>query len=313
MLAPSGTIAGCCPFSTLILWLQHIGRWQVSSTLVAEHTDNVISFYLGHDSNICVARHGRVQAVLELERLFDVRHFEPPAPTDSGFAHSLRQALAALSSGIVLWPTTFDVAVIVRGVAVDAIEAQLRLLVAARNWTHADHHYSHALLGLHSSVLCSAAIISYDGNGNDGSTLFYLGSRGGGVLRLSERDVSLGWAYYRMGAVCREFFRSRSDLHWAVEFENLDGLDARVYDAGIGGRAGKMMAYAAVGAPRDEWMHIVRDELLSATIDVERTWQARAQRTRASSVKFLRGGVNMRASNNKFSGIVGFCLKRAAR
>ena len=57
---------------------------------------SVLSIYLGHDSSFALSHSGRVQCVLELERLFNVRYFDAQIASfehNMGYVASVLQAL----------------------------------------------------------------------------------------------------------------------------------------------------------------------------------------------------------------------------
>ena len=125
--------------------------------------------------------------MLELERLFGVRHFETPEHVQ-GIIHTWARATAVAIDAAGMYTKRFW-----RGVLVDPKQvwgptfalddasnpftagesvsrfavAVLSGLVPAEQWAQADHHLSHASLAYRESPFNSATIISFDGIRSD--------------------------------------------------------------------------------------------------------------------------------------------------
>ena len=162
-----------------------------------------------HDANLCLVVNGTVLAVVELERIFGVRYFRvspaiyepwhtPSQQTDEVWATSLLQLHLSLdvlfSSALPAFepsrPQTTSLVTIAvpDGEAVPADLADLEsefvkkplskylapligeLPIVVCEHHVAEHHASHATLGVHSSPFTAAFVLSFDGQGSDGST-----------------------------------------------------------------------------------------------------------------------------------------------
>ena len=109
----------------------------------------VIAIHYGHDANIAIAKHGKVQCVLELERYFGRRYMTPWQRTNE-FHWIMIEALKIVRDNCVcdegVCPSTFD-----EGVLMDlafykpVVSAQIPFLVEqifgkVARWRHVHHH-----------------------------------------------------------------------------------------------------------------------------------------------------------------------------
>jgi predicted NodU family carbamoyl transferase len=146
---------------------------------------SVIAMNLGHDASIAVTFDARVELVLELERLFGLRHFETPSDLqsiaqtwdrasavaiDSAGMHAKRFWRAVLVDPKQVWGATFEGFAIGSGPVQNAgnivnmeVVGLLSMLVPAEQWVQADHHLSHASLAYHESPFNAALVLSFDG------------------------------------------------------------------------------------------------------------------------------------------------------
>ncbi|CAE7206645.1 nolO [Symbiodinium pilosum] len=135
--------------------------------------------FFGHDASIAVAKGGRIQCVLELERLFEIRYFSPSADSDDPAytwfsALELVQKKCECEDGIC--PTSFDHGVLVNfGTRLGArwqvnFPKLVEEVFPVREWRNVNHHEAHAMLGYFASPFRSAFILSYDGGANDGES-----------------------------------------------------------------------------------------------------------------------------------------------
>ena len=182
----------------------------------------MIALHYGHDANIAIARNGRVQCVLELERLFGERYCHPSS-VNARFHELMREALLAVRDKCICedgpCPRSFQ-----EGVLMDlsfyqpAVTAQTPLLVEeifgpVGRWRHVHHHEGHALLGYHASPFTSALVVSYDLGGDDGHFNIFLG-RGKELQRIVSQRAPYGQLYTTFSIllpdVAGKFFK---DLH----------------------------------------------------------------------------------------------------
>jgi carbamoyltransferase len=198
----------------------------------------VIAFHVQHDANVAVADAGRLVLALELERLFEERYF--CSASDEGvFRSQWTRALAAVreSTGI----ERFDVAV--TSWVVPSKRRILQDLVSASEWRTVDHHVAHALHGLHDAPFERPLVVSYDGGGNDGTFRVFQGDRPRGRLDpVARPHLNLGTPYRLLATTMPEVTGGRPQPR-----------------AGHLSLAGKLMAYAALAAPRAAWGQALSD------------------------------------------------------
>ena len=227
----------------------------------------VIALHYGHDANIVIAKHGRVQCVLELERLFGERYCHP-AEANHKFQPMMREALIALRDGCICedgaCPTEFE-----EGVVMDltffksAVTAQTPLLVedifgAVGRWRQVHHHEGHALLGYHASPFNSALVVSFDLGGDDGHFNVFLG-QGGELQRLANQHAPFGEFYcaFRMllPDVAGKFFKITHQLlceRWRANELAIDSgwFEFIFYHQHVQlDFAGKLMGYSGLRKP----------------------------------------------------------------
>jgi carbamoyltransferase len=198
----------------------------------------VIAFHVQHDAGVAIAEAGRLVLALELERLFEERYFACSNDLDA-FRSQWSRALSVVRefSGL----DQFDVAV--TSWVMPSKRRVLQELVAAREWRTVDHHVAHGLHGLHDAPFDRPLIVSYDGGGNDGTFRAFRGDRALGRLEASSRPrLNLGTPYRLLATAMPEVTGRRPQPR-----------------AGHLSVAGKLMAYAALGAPRAAWLEPVHE------------------------------------------------------
>jgi carbamoyltransferase len=193
----------------------------------------VIAFHVQHDASVAVADSGRLLLVLELERLFEERYFAS-ALDDETFREQWTRALTVLRDATGI--DQFDVAV--TSWVMPAKRRVLQQLVRAAEWKTVDHHVAHALHGLYDAPFERPLIVSFDGGGNDGTFRVFHGERQSGRLTAIARPrLNLGTPYRLLATAMPEVTGRHPQPH-----------------AGHLSLAGKLMAYAALAAPRPEWL-----------------------------------------------------------
>jgi carbamoyltransferase len=197
---------------------------------------NVIAFHTQHDANLAIARDGVLELVIELERLFEERYFES-ARDPVMFREQWQRAMdAALRfTGI----ERFDVAV--TSWVMPSHRRILAELVQAERWVTVDHHRAHALHGMHDAPFGRALVVSMDGGGNDGSFNLFRAQQGA-LVHVARVPLNLGTPYRLLATTMPEVTGRRPQ--------------PRVGHLSL---AGKVMAYAALGNVRDEWLDAVEE------------------------------------------------------
>ncbi len=196
----------------------------------------VIAFHVQHDASVAVAEDGRLLAVLELERLFGTRYFESSADPDT-FRSEWREAIDALRSYTAV--ERFDVGVTSWVPA--SRRAILRDLVVADTWQRIGHHHAHALHGHCDSGFGRSLVLSYDGGGNDGTFRVYEADARE-VRPLARISLNLGTPFRLLATTMPEVTGGKPQPR-----------------AGHLSLAGKVMAYAALGRPREAWLVGLRE------------------------------------------------------
>lgn len=162
----------------------------------------VIAVHHGHDANIAIAIDGRVQCVLELERLFLKRYFHPSL-TGNDFREQMLQALQVVALRCECeggaCPTRFETGVLIdlpyfKSPGHMQIPSVVEEVFEIKQWRHVHHHEAHALLGYYASPFSSALVVSYDGGGDDGYFNVFL-ARGHKVVRIARHNALLASFY----------------------------------------------------------------------------------------------------------------------
>jgi carbamoyltransferase len=196
---------------------------------------NVIAFHVQHDASVAISIDGELAVVLELERLFGERYFESSQDPER-FEAQWRQAIDAVCEQV--GTRRFDVAV-TSWVAPSQVRI-LRTLVNATEWRKVSHHRAHALHGHYDSPFERSLVLSFDGGGNDGT--FRVFSVNHGALNALETiRLNLGTPYRLLATTMPEVTGRRPQPR-----------------AGSLALSGKLMAYAALGRVREQWLDGLR-------------------------------------------------------
>eukprot|EP00439_Symbiodinium_sp_Y106_P040207 s4001_g4.t3 len=222
----------------------------------------VIALHAGHDGSIAVGKGGRIQCVLELERLFEDRYFIPQIDHFHFHWHrALETVYESCECEDGSCPTNFDFGIMVNfGGDVAMQHADLPNIVErffrVREWRNVNHHEAHALMGFFSSPFRSAFVLSYDGGGNDGVFNAFLG-KGFELHRIGRKPLNLGAGYYKLASFLHEvngYPETRDLVCERLEEEDGDWVELamlfpiRVFVA----FAGKLMGYSGLAKPSPE-------------------------------------------------------------
>ncbi|CAE6967053.1 nolO [Symbiodinium sp. CCMP2592] len=165
----------------------------------------IISIQAGHDASIAISSGSRIQCVLELERLFEIRYF--PEAVEN-FQSNWRQALEIVRDRCDCdegpCPQEFDYGIMVGfGLRLKThftwLPKVVELVFRVHRWRNVNHHEAHALMGYFSSPFRSALVLSYDGGGNDGVFNVFL-ARGQDLWRIARKPLNLGTGYHRLAS-----------------------------------------------------------------------------------------------------------------
>ncbi|MBI1964193.1 MAG: hypothetical protein HYS37_12565 [Candidatus Rokubacteria bacterium] len=201
---------------------------------------NVLGITLGHDTSFALVADGRVAGVMEAERWFRQKRYKlhalnlRPGRQPSGYQHvdldELRLFLGFVGKA---WGTAYDALAVQNQGRAGEFKHLLALLDEAGfrfGSTHqVNHHLSHAALAFYTSPFEEAAVLSYDGEGNDGQTLVFRAGPAG--LEYVERNrIRFGQSYNNAGYIC--------------------GIKPDV----SGTTSGKLMGLVAYGEVRGDWL-----------------------------------------------------------
>lgn len=242
--------------------------------------NNVIAFYLSHDSNVAI-RIGAEYRVYELERLTQQRYYNLNIdPNWKEILHKLKEIIIK-DYGKINFET---------GYHCDLEEDKkqfLQQLFDIKQWCFVGHHLAHAACSFYQSSFQQTLIISMDGGGWDGvseedrvsSFNIYLADRQLGIKRLKKIDLDLGTAYGLMALPIAEIIKS--DL-WQDSF--------LAY-------AGKLMGLVGYGKINDSWR-----------VPIEEFYQHPHKHLPEKLFQELGQKINLDLSLNKLSGQLAYDL-----
>ena len=171
----------------------------------------ILGISLGHDSNLSLVEDGKLVAVMEAERYFrqkryklSAEHLEPgkfPSTYQYTNVEDLKLFLKQVKKE---WSEKFDyVAVQNQGRKQEFENLKVLLQEAGISYNdiyHIDHHLSHASLSYFTSSFSKALILSYDGIGNDGKTVFFE-AEGNNLKYLANIPIAFGQSYNNLGFI----------------------------------------------------------------------------------------------------------------
>jgi carbamoyltransferase len=203
---------------------------------------------LGHDSNLALVEDGRIVAVMEAERYFRQKRYKLSAEhLEQGKFKSTFQYTDIEDLKLFLnlvkkeWGQNFDaVAVQNQGRKEEFENLKMVLKEAGINYEniyHVDHHLSHAALSYFTSPFSEALVLSYDGIGNDGKTVFFQ-ARGNKLEYLANIPIAFGQSYNNLGYIL--------DIKPEIE----------------GTTSGKTMGLTSYGRVREDWLPYAREYVL---------------------------------------------------
>lgn len=216
----------------------------------------ILGIHLGHDSNLCFVEDGQVVSVYEPERYYKKKGYKLNAYTlDSKKIVStyqwvnvddFKESLAICTSK---WGLEYDLIAVCGGREEPQFQNIQTILknsnVKFKSIYRYNHHLCHACGAYFTSNFSKALILSYDGSGNDGKTLLFIG-RGNEVSYFKKYHIFLGHLYNGMGY----------NLNIHPESSKLT--------------SGKAMGLVAYGKVRPEWIKFVRSHITRAKSRVQR-------------------------------------------
>lgn len=197
----------------------------------------------GHDTSVAVVEHGELVEVIEFERVFREKHFR------TNVLHPRFPRILAWLFDEYKMDPRFDAVALhlhrfgaesrqyVRDVQETAV-AQLSKYVPDAHYLQLNHHLCHAASGYFLSPFDKACILSFDGHGNDGSTLGF-SAHGNQISYVRDWPCSMGRAYTALSNI-------------------IGGIHSR-----DGNSAGKVMGLTAYGEVIDSWREPIRQFISS--------------------------------------------------
>lgn len=247
-----------------------------------------IAVYAFHDASVALSKNGRVQCVLELERLFEVRYFKSSLDSEARFHDDWLQALRIVRDRCECdgqCPRHLKYGVIAISDKYRNEYAVLRRVVeevfVVDVWHSVNHHHAHSVMAFHASPFRSALVVSYDGGGNDGSFNVYIGL-GHNLTLMKQLGYNMGKAYTFLSlllpevtgdsidSMCYKFLntsrhRNNAGIRKFPRWVNLGGMwdktsgSSLLYEHHFQSYPGKLMGYAATGAIMPHISFKVRD------------------------------------------------------
>ncbi len=171
----------------------------------------IMGISLGHDSNLSLIEDGRITAVMEAERYFRQKRYKLSAehPEGGKFASTFQytdiEDLKLFLNFVKRdWGSEFDAVAVQNQGRKNEFENLKVLLnevgIKYKIIHHINHHLSHAALSYFTSPFSEALVLSYDGIGNDGRTVFFK-AKGNKLDYLANIPIAFGQSYNNLGYV----------------------------------------------------------------------------------------------------------------
>lgn len=208
----------------------------------------ILGISLGHDSNLALIEDGKITAVMEAERYFrqkryklSAEHLEPgkfPSTFQYTDVEDLKLFLNLVKEE---WGSNFDAVAVQNQGRKEEFE-NLKILLKEAGITyqeihHIDHHLSHAALSYFTSPFSEALVLSYDGIGNDGRTVFFT-AKENKLSYLANIPIAFGQSYNNLGYIL--------------------GINPEIE----GTTSGKTMGLTSYGKVHENWLPYAREYVL---------------------------------------------------
>ncbi len=200
----------------------------------------ILGISLGHDSNFSLVENGELKAVMEAERFFRQKRYKLSAQhLETGKFPNTYQYTDIEDLKLFLrqvkndWGSNFDALAVQNQGRLDEHENLLKLLREegfvfdiAHN---VNHHLSHAALSYFTSPFSQSLVLSYDGIGNDGKTVFFQG-KDNTLEYKANIPIAFGQSYNNVGYII--------------------GIKPEIE----GTTSGKLMGLTSYGKIRNDWL-----------------------------------------------------------
>ncbi len=208
----------------------------------------ILGISLGHDSNLALVEDGKITAIMEAERYFRQKRYKLSAQTlEPGKVKSTYQYTDIEDLKLFLklaekeWGSSFDAVAVQNQGRKEEFENLKILLkqsgIRFQEIHHINHHLSHAALSYFTSPFSEALVLSYDGIGNDGKTVFF-SAKENKLEYLKNIPLAFGQSYNNLGYII--------------------GIKPEIE----GTTSGKTMGLASYGTAREEWLPYAREYVL---------------------------------------------------
>ena len=208
----------------------------------------ILGISLGHDSNFALVEDGSLKAVMEAERYFRQKRYKLSAqhPEAGKFPSTyqytdIEDLKLFLKQVKASWGNRFDAIAVQNQGRLDEYENLLKLLrkedFVFDGAYHINHHLSHAALSYFTSSFSESLVLSYDGIGNDGKTVFFQG-RGNSLEYKANIPIAFGQSYNNLGYIL--------------------GINPEIE----GTTSGKTMGLTSYGTVRENWLPYAREYVL---------------------------------------------------
>lgn len=150
---------------------------------------NILGISLGHDSSFALISEGRIIEVMEAERYFRQKRYKlhcltlEPGKHRSGYQNvDITELRLFLSFAAKKWGKVFDYVAVQNQGRKQEFDNLLTVLkqegFSYKQALSVGHHLAHAGSAFYTSPFSDALILSFDGFGNDGVTVFFKAGRG---------------------------------------------------------------------------------------------------------------------------------------
>ncbi|MFZ3020361.1 MAG: carbamoyltransferase C-terminal domain-containing protein [Minisyncoccia bacterium] len=208
----------------------------------------ILGISLGHDSNFALIENGKITHMIEAERYFRQKRYKLSANTlNSGKNLNTYQNTDIEDLKLFLnliknsWGKDFDyIAVQNQGRHGEFENLQIVLKdvgISFKEAFNVDHHISHASLSYFTSPFSKSLVLSFDGIGNDGRTVFF-NAENNKVEYLANIPISFGQSYSNLGFIL--------------------GIKPEI----DGTTSGKVMGLTSYGEVRKDWTPYARNYVL---------------------------------------------------
>ena len=209
----------------------------------------ILGISLGHDTNFSLLEDGKVLEVREAERFYRKKRYKlqcdnlDDIPVNSGFQYinskELREYLGKIKDD---WGSRYDFIAVQNQQRVEEFSNLNRMLLQLEfsyaDMSNLNHHLCHAAGAFFTSPFADSLILSYDGAGNDGNTVFFKGENNT-LEYINSLLIKFGNAYNNLGFIAN--------------------LSADV----SGSTAGKAMGLTSYGSYVSEWEPLLKDHILT--------------------------------------------------